>query len=104
MSRVYSTRLLVVHNLVEVATYTVPDGFIAVVRDIDGYASAGLIQTVVTVYGNLSQVIDWWVIDTDTTVVHQWRGRQVLYAGEQLQVLTTGPADITISGYELVAP
>ena len=104
MSRVYSTRLLVCHNLVEVATYTVPDGFIAVVRDIDSYASAGLLEIAVTVFGNLSQIIDWWVIDTGTSIIHQWRGRQVLYAGEQLQVLTTGPTDITISGYELVAP
>lgn len=105
MAVVYSTRLVQAHNLSGDTTYTVPDGFLAIIRDVDWFCAAPIDDgSQGYMYGPAGQSIDWFNVDMDTTVVHQWRGRQVLYEGETLTFHSDLAADVTASGYLLTLP
>jgi hypothetical protein len=88
--------------------YTVPDGFVAVVRDIDIYNDGGA-------GGGLAGFIVY--TDSGTPIwqrkqpfvryqkTYSWRGRQVLTAGDTLECVPFDPNwQARISGYLLTAP
>ncbi len=104
MSRpVYSTRLLGAVGLVGTLSYTVPAGFVAVIRDLDAYNGGGITVTNITLHGSGGQTI--WQDDSTTLSRNSaWRGRQVIFAGETFDVHTTGAWDVTVSGYLLSTP
>lgn len=87
--------------------YTVPAGYVAVIRDIELLSGSGTTDEVVidaTVPGPLNVVI-WLHIFGAAFAWAQWAGRAVLNAGDEISV--TAPADgstYLISGYLLSAP
>jgi hypothetical protein len=102
MSGIYSTRFCAAAGLNGSLAYTVPEGNVAVLRDVDVYA-AGVDGGFFRVIGSAGQTIDYWEFGgEDTAATHQWRGREVLSPGETLTFSTTSPMDVTASGYLLV--
>lgn len=104
MSNVYSTRLMGWAAETIPPLFEVPTGYVCVVRDIDVLSHGGaLINWVVSVNG----VADFAAGQFTILALNQtaeWRGRQVLNAGEQLVFESDGPTDGLISGYLLTLP
>ena len=100
MPRVYSTSF---HQSILPAlgnfVYTVPAGHRAVLKDLDAYVNASLSQLNQFFYGSGSQLFAWFTTDIETTVVHQWRGRMVLYEGEHFACITDGECHISANGF-----
>lgn len=106
MATLYSTQFAAVQGLVASShTYTVPAGFIAIVRDIDAFADTSGTSTFLVARGPASNVFFYAEFLLATTSSKEWRGRQVLNTGETL-VLQAGPAavDVMASGYLLSMP
>lgn len=106
MGQVYS-HLFIRANSPGPATYsyTVPAGYRAIVRDSDTYAGGSISSSGDCFFDLDGVVYDWFTVDVDTTVVHQWRGRQVAESGSVLTVTITGIAMSTsVSGYLLTLP
>lgn len=102
---VYSRRLLAVEGLDGDLEYSVPLGFVTVVRDVivsAGEGTAGDFRLI----GDAGQTFVYWITPggsgyLDTKIYH-WTGRQVLPAGGSCVArVTGGPMDVTVSGYEL---
>jgi hypothetical protein len=106
MADVYSTRLLQEHELGALTTYTVPDGFIAIVRDIDVFfttLAAGAVQ----VENPAGGIFAYFAAPVGNSICIPWRGRQVLEPGDEIGVVASmdfGTADLMMSGYLLAAP
>lgn len=104
---VYSTRFIAVHDspIAYPNVYTVPAGFVAVVREMDVYFGPSLAARKIFAEGTASQI--FWE-DSVAAVEdgwRQWQGRQVFYASESFQLFCAGDVgDITVSGYLLAAP
>jgi hypothetical protein len=107
MARVYSKRFF------ELQAYSgstaidyVPAGTIWVVRQWSAYCNAPLLSSgwAYLSGGLTGGVMDAFNTDMDTTVVHQWSGRQVLNAGEYLQITADLSSDHWVTGYELTLP
>ena len=98
---IYSRSLVAAAGLSGTVTSVVPAGTTVVIRDVDVTlgVSAGVLVTLVGANG---QVIWAWSsgVTTDKTSA-QWRGRQVIEAGQTFSVVTSAPADVTVSGYVL---
>lgn len=106
MARLYSSNFAQLHNYSGLYAYTVPDDTLLVLRDVCIYGAAA-IDTAINVFiqGDEGQTLHWVTIDADTTVSDHWEGRVVLGAGQQLYAdVTSGEADITMSGYLLTSP
>ena len=103
---VYSKRFMQWLGVNAPQTYVVPSGFTAVIRDFDIYVDNSSLISSVNVYllGGLGQILDWFTTDADTTVVHQWRGRQVIYEGETMYVEMDGVSSGAVCGYLLTNP
>jgi hypothetical protein len=81
----------------------VPDGYVAVVRDIDITAGGGEIINFQVAINDLAK---FWVGQfTDESLPQwaSWRGRQVLQPGEILAATSDGSTDGLASGYLLLA-
>ena len=107
MARVYTERLLVGVVNTDVHTFTVPQGVRAVVRDIVGYANAGVTSpgTYYVINQDQSTIYDYWKVDVDTTVFHHLELRQVVEPGERLVVYGAGPQmPFAVTGYLLTLP
>lgn len=101
---VYSTRFLAFSTTsTEEETYTVPSGFVAVLRDVDVYHQGGAAD------GWSVQLVDPLCYlmtggDTGSAGLAQWSGRQIFNAGEQLQGTLYSAGDLAsmmASGYLL---
>jgi hypothetical protein len=102
MAPVYSRLLAIQRSFTGTATLDVAADVVVVIRDVDVYISADLTGAInYRLLGSAGQTIDWAVCDIDTTIVHQWRGRQVMPPGSSWSFVTDGPCDVTISGYVL---
>jgi hypothetical protein len=106
---VYSTRFVnVAPATANTVYYTVPAGFVAVVRTMTfGYAEPARANGVMTVLMSAANSRIWTVLATASTVGSaQWNGRLVLPAGETLRASYTGTTGqwLTISGYLLSLP
>lgn len=108
MASIYSTRFIQASGLSSSTSYLVPTGFVAIVRDLDAYCDATLGFATLFLHGALGQAIAWHHWDATTEDQFAWRGRQVYYSGEDIEVaVATGigvAIDVTVSGYLLTAP
>jgi hypothetical protein len=97
----YSTQFLSWAVETSPPAYTVPAGFVAVVRDVDVSSGGG-------------EIINWvWGIDGEAKLgggqftiealnqFQEWRGRQIIPAGHFIYVQSDGPTDGQVSGYLL---
>lgn len=101
---VYSTRFIVLHGG-SFGQYTVAAGFIAVVRDVDTYASSEFGESIVFLQGSSGQAMWQWQSGLGQESYGSWRGRQVIFGDESFNVTVEGVAcDATVSGYLLTAP
>lgn len=100
----YSSRLLAWSTDESPAPFTVPTGYVAVVRDIDVWSGGGELTNVQVA---VNAVAKFWAAQftiESIAQVAQWRGRQVLLEGEDLVFSADGPTDGLISGYLLLSP
>lgn len=104
---VYSTRLIIANASVSASgSYTVPEGFVAVVRDFEMYCAAG--STAPYAYLEITGAVNavFAYVKGDSPGTAQWTGRQVLEPGEEL--LAQGNSESTqtllVSGYLLTLP
>lgn len=104
MTPVYSTEAykgVVTSTGVFVSLYTVPTGKVFIVRDLDGYpqaAGAG------SLFGGTNPGFWMSLPYAAQYAAVQWRGRQVLAAGEVFGVVvSTQPFTLAVSGYLLNA-
>ncbi len=104
MPPVYSTRFLAYHDfsISAPATYTVPTGFVLVLRDIDLYNGDVLGNTAFVQFSSTPAVVffqaSWGVNELGW---RPWRGRQIFYAGESFTAVANRACDILASGYLL---
>lgn len=101
---VYSTRFLAWAADESPPAYEVPEGFIAIVRDADVWSGGGaMINYQLSVNGIAKFWAGQFTIES-IAQVGQWRGRQVVNAGEFLVFASDGALDGMISGYLLTLP
>lgn len=103
----YSSRFLQAHGGTVDQSFTVPVGYLMVLRCIDVYANVTG-DSSIYFHGALGQTI-WTVHWPPLSASHaQWTGRQVFLAGEQivahLSVAPLDAIDYTASGYLLTSP
>lgn len=83
------------------APYTVGPGYVAVIRDIDVVSGGGaIINWVAGINGVCKLAVGQFTIEALNQEL-QWRGRQVVYPGEEIYFESDGPTDGAISGYLL---
>lgn len=98
---VYSTRFLGWAASSTPPAYEVPTGYVAVVRDVDVYSGGGaMINWKLSINEVATFAAGQFTIEALAQVA-QWRGRQVLNAGEVLVFAADGATDGVISGYLL---
>lgn len=103
-SPVYTRRLLAASQLAGAATATVPAGRVWIVTDINGIARSQ-VGPHAEVYAAVGNILFSYLesLDSDHPMM-QWRGKQVLVAGEVLTVNGAGgTVDVTVIGYDLTA-
>lgn len=101
MATIYSTQLLAKHAASGSSIYLVPDGYTAILRDLDGWiypAAGGPLLTLLGPLGNVLAQAEGSAI-TGTPLV--WRGRQVLNPGDTFTVTADAASDFQVSGYLL---
>lgn len=81
-----------------------PAGKVLVVRDMDAYLGSSLSARQIYAVGSAGQVFWQASLAANESGWRSWRGRQVLYAGESLEMFATDVWDLTASGYLLDAP
>lgn len=99
--RAYTKRLYFAIETARSVSAAVPAGMIWVVRDIDCVPGMDVAMTVAV---GVAPGLWFWVahLDNLSGVRHgQWQGRQVLEAGEMLDVYATAQATFMVTGYEL---
>jgi hypothetical protein len=104
---VYSTRFIQAHGLSGTAAYSVPNGYVAIVRDVDSFIGTPAGLNSLYLHGALGQAIWWTEATVGQSQYASWRGRQVYFEGEDIEVeadvgITDG-YDVTVSGYLLTA-
>jgi hypothetical protein len=101
---VYSTVFIRLQGLVGSATFVVPDGYIAILRDADVYNGGGIESTSAYLIDFTSNgTITRWVSATELQAFDgSWRGRQVFNSGDSFGFNTTGAWDVRLSGYLLL--
>jgi hypothetical protein len=104
MAALYSVRFFGIQGLNGVASYTVPAGYRAVVRDLDVYCDNSGAGGTFFFKGPASQTIWHLSLAATATTDGQWRGRQVFNTGETFLVDADTNSDVTVSGYLLTAP
>lgn len=100
---IYSVRFGVVNTSAggTVVVYTVPAGYVAVLRDVDAYFPSGLGPQLFLQDGSVP-ISFALLAPTAVPGSVQWHGRQVFTAGEEIAVnLTATPIRALLSGYLL---
>lgn len=105
-STVYSTRFIAAALEPAGLYYTVPEGFVAVVRDIDAVGTGGeYIQAALETVGSTFW-LDYFP-ESGSYGWIGWRGRQICQPGEQISVFVSGTESggtVAVSGYLLTLP
>ena len=105
MAQLYSTKLFTAAASAGSGALVVPDGMVAVLRDLDAAVPLIASPVVVLLVGDAGQVIAVLSFSPPGESSLSWRGRQVIPAGLTYQlVVTAGVADLSLSGYLLTAP
>lgn len=87
------------------ATFTVPAGFRAVVRDVTFFNQQTLTVTSMFVLGATGAVVVFFVDNNPTAdVYHQWEGRVVYEAGDIIVASAGHIVDFNVAGYLLTLP
>jgi hypothetical protein len=103
----YSTRLLAWSSSESPAPYIVPTGYLVVVRDLDVWSGGGAIINWQLAINAVAKFAAGSFTIEALAQTAQWRGRQIVYAGEALVFSSDGSTDGLVSGYLLtddVAP
>jgi hypothetical protein len=106
MADVYSTRFISAVGLTGTSSYTVPNGFVAIIRDLDAYANPiGVVS--LYLHGASGEALWWNSWDALVAAYASFRGRQVIFAGEtfnvEADVTLLDSVDVAVSGYLLSA-
>lgn len=104
MANVYSTRFLAWAADESPPAYTVPAGYVAVVRDADIYSGGGEETNWVLSVNEIAHFAAGQFNILALAQTAQWRGRQVLNPGEFLVFASDGSTDGMVSGYLLALP
>ena len=106
LSPVYTTTFLAAKGLTGTASYSVPAGFVAVVRDIDAYGSVTAAGSV-TVEGPAGEAIFYFPLPINGQDSKHLTTRCAYTAGQTITaVARVGPVDamdVTVTGYLLQA-
>lgn len=109
MYSVYSTLFLANNTDSGELNYIVPDGFVAVLRDVDVYNNSFVAAELFLEDNETGQTI--WRVDNNAVIPDsslgssQWKGRQVFNPGGGFVfVASSGTWDVRASGYLLSAP
>jgi hypothetical protein len=105
VATVYSVRLFTALALESEQSITCEAGFVTVLRDIDVVIYGNTGNAFFAVTGDEGQLV-WYIENPGGTDTHyQWTGRQVFNPGNNIGFsLSSGSADITVSGYRLYLP
>lgn len=98
----YSTRILGWAATETPPPYVVPTGYRAIVRDVDVWSGGGAMINFQLAVNSVAKFWAGQFTVESIAQVAQWRGRQVLNAGDELVFSSDGPLDGLISGYLLV--
>jgi hypothetical protein len=101
MAPIYSKKLVnaVYPTPYSAVVYTVPPGTTVVVTDIDFLTSGSAAQYFIVQVGSADLI---WIQRVATgTDTHQWRGKQVLNAGDTITLTNGNVATLAITGYVL---
>lgn len=103
MAGVYSTPFIQEHALSSSVTYTVPDGYVAIVRDVDVYIDGEIIATTYYLVDDATDGTFAWTESPSegNPGLYSWRGRQVFEPGTSFTFNSGGTCDVRISGYLL---
>lgn len=103
---VYSTRFDAKQTFSGTSTLVVPDGFRAILRDLDVFFGEQALPAELRLNGDLGQGLYVVTNTIGTPSCAQWRGRQVVNPGESFSVTVSGGgnADYALSGYLLTLP
>jgi hypothetical protein len=106
MATVYSVLFLSQKGLTGSLVYTVPPGYVGILRDADVYAGASLLDQSLFMEDSFTGgAITGWVQSEGNAFAGIWRGRQVMEAGRGfLFNVASGTWDVRASGYLLTAP
>lgn len=103
MASVYSHRFLAWAASEIPPVFTVPTGYIAIMRDIDVWSGGGaMINWEAGINGICKLAAGQFTVESIAQVA-TWRGRQVVEAGEEIYFQSDGPTDGAISGYLLLS-
>lgn len=102
---VYSSRFIQQKGLTSSASFAVPAGYIAVLRDLDSFIGTPAGLNSIFLHGALGQAIWWSEATIGQSQYASWRGRQVFEPGElivvEVDVGALDAYDVTVSGYLL---
>jgi hypothetical protein len=99
---VYSVRLLDDSGVTGDRSYTVPDGYTLVIRQVAWFSQVGIgVPAYNYAYGPSGGTFLWFTVDTDTTVMQQFEGRWVFIEGEVVTFHSDDATDLHVSGYLL---
>lgn len=103
---VYSTQFLADYPWGSDVSFTVPAGYIAIVRSIDLFQGGGSGGHELQVYLGYSSAVVFNVPSSAAGASYHWEGRQVLEQGDELIATnpSAGPASVLASGYLLTTP
>jgi hypothetical protein len=99
----YSTRLLAWQSTATPTPFTVPTGYVCVVRDLDIWSGGGSIINWTLAVDRVCKLAGGAFTVISEQQVATWRGRQVVPEGEIIEVLLDGATDGAVSGYLLSA-
>jgi hypothetical protein len=107
MARVYSTQFVTLGVAVAPYEYeySVPAGYLAIIRDVDVFWRPTTLGGALTILNQVTAAI-WYSTNAENTAQWQgWRGRQVIPAAGTFAVnILAGTCDVTVSGYLLSLP
>ena len=101
---VYSTKFISMAGLEANASYVVPAGFVAIVRDIACLVLGPSDESVCQVGAEAGVPIMLWLFGAGQSYpYYQWQGRQVVDEGQTIAAATAGgtSCSIRVSGYLL---
>lgn len=88
-------------------TYTVPAGYLAVVRDVTLAAGTDALPVAfVLAVADVGVIVEMILPPAESGVApyQQWRGRVVVNSGEELELTADALCNATVSGYLLTLP
>lgn len=105
MARVYSTRFLTHAGLSGATSYAVPDGYLAVLRDVIFASMGGDASSCVLLGPSAQQLLVATSTGEGNEPAFTWQGRQVWNSAEIIGVEAFDPGwNIMLSGYLLSLP